>query len=73
MAIDGRLVNAGERFSDLRVQEAVDVDASVIVTACPSCIACLEDSVKAQGLKALRVMDVAELAAMSISAAMTDA
>jgi len=64
---------AGERFSDLRVREAVDVGAGVIATACPSCIACLEDSLKAQGLKALRVMDVAELAARSISAEKADA
>jgi Fe-S oxidoreductase len=57
---------AGERFSDLRVQEAVGVGASVVVTACPSCIACLEDSVKSEGLK-LEVMDVAELAASKLS------
>ncbi len=55
---------AGERFSDLRVQEAVDIGAEVVVTACPSCIACLEDSAKAQGLKDLRVLDVAELAVL---------
>jgi len=55
---------AGERFSDLRVQEAVDVGAEVVVTACPSCIACLEDSAKAQGLKDLQVLDVAELAVL---------
>jgi Fe-S oxidoreductase len=53
---------AGERFSDLRVQEAVDAGASVVVTACPSCIACLEDRVKSEGLS-LEVLDVAELAA----------
>jgi len=51
----------GERFSDLRVQEAVDIGAEVVVTACPSCIACLEDSVKAGGHKKLKVLDVAEL------------
>ncbi|MFQ5942462.1 MAG: (Fe-S)-binding protein [Anaerolineales bacterium] len=56
---------AGERFSDLRVREAVDVGAEVVVTACPSCIACLEDSAKAQGLKELRVLDVAELAVLN--------
>ncbi|GMR09347.1 MAG: hypothetical protein BMS9Abin28_0165 [Anaerolineae bacterium] len=56
---------AGERFSDLRVQEAIDVGAQVVVTACPSCIACLEDSVKASGHKELLVLDVAELAILS--------
>ncbi len=54
---------AGERFSDLRVGEAMDTGADVLVTACPACIACLEDSVKAQGISALSVMDVAELVA----------
>ena len=53
---------AGERFSDLRVQEAIEVGAEVVVTACPSCIACLEDSVKAGGHNDLRVLDVAEFA-----------
>ncbi len=53
---------AGERFSDLRVQEAIDIGAEVMVTACPSCIACLEDSVKAGGHQDLQVLDVAELA-----------
>jgi len=56
---------ASERFSDLRVQEAIDVGAEVVVTACPSCIACLEDSVKASGHKELLVLDVAELAILS--------
>ena len=55
---------AGERFSDMRVQEAVDVGAQVVVTACPACIACLEDSVKALGHKDLLVLDVAELATL---------
>jgi Fe-S oxidoreductase len=66
---------AGERFSDLRVQEAVDVGAEVVVTACPSCIACLEDSVKAGGHKDLLVLDVAELAMLgqgSVPAETTD-
>jgi Fe-S oxidoreductase len=66
---------AGERFSDLRVQEAIDVGAEVMVTACPSCIACLEDSVKAGGHKDLLVLDVAELAMLgrgSVSAEATD-
>ena len=51
---------AGERFSDLRVQEAAGTGAQVLVTACPHCIACLEDSVKFSK-QGLRVMDLAEL------------
>ncbi|MEE8346240.1 MAG: (Fe-S)-binding protein, partial [Dehalococcoidia bacterium] len=53
---------AGERFAGLRVTEALETGAEVLVTACPHCIACLEDSVKLSGQE-LRVMDLAELAA----------
>lgn len=62
----------GQRFADLRVQEAVEAGASVVVTACPACIACLEDSVKSGGLK-LAVMDVAELAAAKLQSTETAA
>jgi Fe-S oxidoreductase len=57
---------AGERFSDLRVEEALDCGAQVIATACPYCISCLEDSVKANRHTDLVVMDIAEIAALSI-------
>ncbi len=56
---------AGERFADLRVREAVDTGAEVLVTACPHCIACLEDSLKLAG-SPMRVMDVAEVVAAAL-------
>ena len=34
----------GERFSDIRVEQASDVGAEVLVTACPYCITHFEDS-----------------------------
>ncbi len=34
----------GERFSDLRVKQAVDAGANVLVTSCPYCITNFEDS-----------------------------
>jgi len=34
----------GQRFSDLRMQQAIDVGAEVLVTACPYCITMFEDS-----------------------------
>ena len=58
---------AGERFADLRVEEAAETGAEILVTACPHCIACLEDGLKIAG-RDLRVMDVAEVAAVSPSA-----
>lgn len=58
--------SAGERFANLRVQDALATGAQVLVTACPFCIACFEESVKTVGSANLRVMDIAELAAMAI-------
>jgi len=34
----------GERFSDLRLEQAIEVGAEVLVTSCPYCIANFEDS-----------------------------
>jgi len=56
----------GERFSDLRVQEAAATGASIIATACPFCIACLEDSIKALSIEGLEVLDVAEIAVQAL-------
>jgi Fe-S oxidoreductase len=58
--------DAGERFGDLRVRQALDTGAEVLLTACPYCIACLEYSIKARKIKDLVVMDVAEIAALSL-------
>ncbi len=60
---------AGERFSDLRVAEIAATGAEVLATACPYCIACLDDSVKARGLQDLEVLDIAEILALSIQKA----
>ena len=56
---------SGERFADLRVREAAETGAELLVTTCPHCIACLEDAVRPSG-RDLRVMDLAELAAMAL-------
>jgi len=51
-----------ERFSNLRVQEAVDLGAEVLVTACPYCITALEDSRLGLGYEeALQVKDITEI------------
>lgn len=34
----------GERFCDLRIDQAIDLDVEQLVTACPYCISMLEDS-----------------------------
>jgi Fe-S oxidoreductase len=57
---------AQERFSDLRVQQAEQCGAELLVTACPFCVTCLEDSIKSQPSCQLRVLDIAELAALAL-------
>jgi Fe-S oxidoreductase len=34
----------GERFSDLRLEQAIGIGAEVLVTSCPYCITNFEDS-----------------------------
>jgi Fe-S oxidoreductase len=54
----------GERFSDLRVQQAVDLGAQVLATSCPYCITMLEDSRLAlEDSDVLQVRDLTEILA----------
>jgi Fe-S oxidoreductase len=55
----------GERFADLRVKEAQEAGVELIVTACPDCLSCLEDSVKGLENTPIRVMDLVELVDLS--------
>ncbi len=57
---------AGERFSDIRVQQAADTGAECLATACPFCLSCLEDSAKMMASSNITVLDVAELASMAV-------
>lgn len=56
----------GERFSDLRIQQAASTSAGILATSCPFCLTCFEDSIKAMKVQRLRVMDIAEVAALAI-------
>ena len=58
----------GERFSDLRVEQASQSGAQVLATACPFCTVCLEDSLKGLGVNDLEVLEVAELIASALPA-----
>jgi Fe-S oxidoreductase len=52
----------GERFSDQRVQQALDVEASILAVACPYCIAMLEDSILTMDKgEVIQVKEIAEL------------
>jgi len=56
----------GERFSDLRIEQAEQSGANLLATACPFCVTCLEDSIKSQPLNHMQVLDIAEIAAQAL-------
>jgi Fe-S oxidoreductase len=58
--------NPEERFSDIRVAEALETGAEILATACPYCISCLEDSIKVKGIDDLVVLDIAEIVAFAL-------
>ncbi|UCC17596.1 MAG: (Fe-S)-binding protein [Dehalococcoidales bacterium] len=52
----------GERFSDLRIEQAVDIGAEILAAACPYCILNFEDSLRSgENEDALVIKDIAEL------------
>ncbi len=60
---------AGQRLAEVRVNDAVELGAEILVTACPFCVLTLEDAVKTSGHEEhIRVMDVMELAAEALGA-----
>ena len=54
----------GERFADLRVKQAVEIGAEVLVTACPYCITNFTDSSLGQNIE---VKDITEIVQEVIS------
>ncbi len=57
----------GERFSDLRLEQAIGVDAEVLVTSCPYCIANFEDSRSTLDLDdKIEVRDITEILAEAL-------
>ncbi|UCD08939.1 MAG: (Fe-S)-binding protein, partial [Dehalococcoidales bacterium] len=52
----------GERFSDLRLEQAAETDANELVTACPYCITNFEDSrLSAEGGESIIIKDITEI------------
>lgn len=52
----------GERFSDMRIEQALEVGASVLVAACPYCLVNFEDSVLTLDKgDTIEIKDIAEL------------
>ena len=58
---------AGQRLAEVRIQDAVELGAEIIATACPFCVLTLEDAVKTSGHEEkIKVMDVMELLAEAL-------
>ncbi|MDF1498878.1 MAG: (Fe-S)-binding protein [Anaerolineales bacterium] len=55
-----------ERFSNLRIQEAQQHAIQTLLTTCPLCISCLEDSRSAIQVENLKVLDLAEFIVSAI-------
>ena len=52
----------GERFSDLRLEQAIGVGAEVLATSCPYCITNFEDSrLSLEDTEALEIKDITEI------------
>ncbi len=52
----------GERFSDLRVEQAIEVGAEVLATACPYCITNFEDSrLNREDSEVIEIKDITEI------------
>lgn len=52
----------GERFSDLRLEQAIEVGAEVLVTACPYCITNFEDSrLTLENSEVIEIKDITEI------------
>ena len=52
----------GERFSDLRIEQAIETGAEILAAACPYCVLNFEDSLRSgENEEALVIKDIAEL------------
>lgn len=55
-------LETGPKMSEIRIREAAETGAEILITACPLCLIMLEDARKTAGLEdRLRVMDLNEL------------
>ncbi|MCK4908940.1 MAG: 4Fe-4S dicluster domain-containing protein [Planctomycetes bacterium] len=51
----------GQRINQIRTQEAIDIKAQIIGTACPYCLTMLSDGIKEKEASGIQAQDLAEL------------
>ena len=53
---------AGERFSEMKVEQAIEYGAGVLAVACPYCMLLFDDAVLATGKEdLLKIKDISEI------------
>lgn len=58
----------GRRVNQIRVEQAMEVEPDLLVSACPFCLTMFEDGVKAKGMREkIKTHDIAELVADSLT------
>jgi Fe-S oxidoreductase/nitrate reductase gamma subunit len=59
--------NAGTRINHRRLQDALDVKADVVATACPYCLIMFDDAVRSKGIgDDIKILDIAEVLAQRL-------
>ena len=57
----------GERATESRVREAVNIGAEILAVACPFCLLTFEDAIKTTGNEGrIQVMDINEILAKAL-------
>jgi Fe-S oxidoreductase len=58
----------GKRISEERLEDAIELKADTLASACPYCLQMFEDAIKAKGVEeSLKVLDIAEILAAQLS------
>jgi len=56
--------DANQRINQHRLQDALDIEAEVVATACPYCLTMLEDAVNSKGIgEQIKILDISEILA----------
>lgn len=57
----------GKRISEERLEDAINLKAEILASACPYCLQMFEDAIKAKGVEeSLKVQDIAEILAAQL-------
>jgi Fe-S oxidoreductase/nitrate reductase gamma subunit len=57
----------GKRISEERLEDAIDLKAEILASACPYCLQMFEDAIKAKGVEeSMKVQDIAEILAAQL-------